>query len=381
MTQALKLARESIGQASPNPQVGCVLVRDGILLGQGAHHYANRDHAEIVALKQAAAAGHTSTEATAYVTLEPCSHHGRTGPCTDALIAAGIARCVVATTDPNPAVSGSGLAKMRAAGIEVLLGPGKQAARELNNAFAFFIQHQRPFVSLKAALSKDGRLAPAASSRQPNQPFWLTGPESRAEVQRLRHASDAILTGIGTVLADNPALTDRTGLPRRRPLQRIVVDSRLRIPLNCILVQTALERHATTGESDLWIFTTAASPPDKRTHLANLGVRITVIAESGEHGRIDLANVVNRLHDAQILSVLLEAGSALNGAFLDQKLVDRLILFYAPIELGPTSLAFAGEKYNPFDLESVLSHRQTQQFGPDACMSGLLHDPWIAEPD
>jgi diaminohydroxyphosphoribosylaminopyrimidine deaminase/5-amino-6-(5-phosphoribosylamino)uracil reductase len=182
------------------------------VIGEGAHIYDNLDHAEIVALKQAAARGLSTIGATAYITLEPCSHHGRTGPCADALIAAGIVRCVVATQDPNPRVSGQGIARLRAAGIAVTVGVLEQQARDLNDAFAHFIQHRTPFVTLKAALSVDGKLAPPPASRYPNQPRWLTGAAARYEVQLLRHASDAVLTGIGTVLADDPQLTDRSGM-------------------------------------------------------------------------------------------------------------------------------------------------------------------------
>src|ERR1700733_13400595 len=239
LSHALTLAREAPAFASPNPTVGCVLTLNSLIIGEGAHHYDTRDHAEIAALKQAAALGHSVRNATAYVTLEPCAHHGRTGPCADALIAARIARAVIATTDPNPLVSGQGIAKLRAAGIEVTIGTLQQQAQDLNDAFAHFIQLRTPFVTLKAALSADGKLAPAAVNRLPNQPHWLTSPAARHEVQLLRHASDAILTGIGTVLADNPARTDRTELPRRRPLLRVVLDTNLRTPLNSQLVLTA----------------------------------------------------------------------------------------------------------------------------------------------
>ena len=224
MQRALLLAEASAGLASPNPQVGCVLALNGEMIGEGAHHYDARDHAEIVALKQAAGAGRSAKGATAYVTLEPCSHQGRTGPCADALIAAGIARCYVATMDPNPAVAGRGIAKLLAAGIEVQVGLEQARARRLNEAFALSIQHGRPFVHLKSALSVDGRLAPL--ERTPGTPHWLTGLESREEVHLLRHGSDAMLTGIGTALADDPLLTDRSGLARRRkPLLRVVLDS------------------------------------------------------------------------------------------------------------------------------------------------------------
>src|SRR3984885_13676086 len=209
MELALGQAEQSVGLASPNPAVGCVLVRGDSVVGEGFHEFERRDHAEIVALKRA---GLQARGATAYVTLEPCSHHGRTGPCADALIAAGITRCVIATQDPNPQVSGQGIAKLRAANIEVTLGVLEQQARDLNDAFAHFIQHRTPFVTLKAALSVDGKLAPPPASRYPNQPHWLTGPAARYEVQLLRHDADAVLTGIGTVLADDPQLTDRSGM-------------------------------------------------------------------------------------------------------------------------------------------------------------------------
>src|SRR5437867_12845053 len=204
MQRALDLAAAAVGLASPNPQVGCVLVRanptgHAKIIGEGAHLYDNFDHAEIAALKNAAQRGLSTHGATAYVTLEPCSHHGRTGPCADALIAAGITRCVIATRDPNPVVSGQGIQKLRAANIEVTLGVLEQPARDLNDAFAHFIQHRTPFVTLKAALSVDGKLAPPPASRYPNQPFWLTGPAARYHVQLLRHASDAVLTGTATV--------------------------------------------------------------------------------------------------------------------------------------------------------------------------------------
>src|ERR1700722_7774405 len=289
MKRALKLAAETTALASPNPQVGCVLTQTPPsggtpkIIGEGAHLYANRDHAEIVALKQAAQRGFSTKGATAYVTLEPCSHHGRTGPCADALIAAGIRRCVVATQDPNPQVSGQGLAKLRAAGIDVNVGVLQQRARDLNDAFAHFIQHRTPFVTLKAALSVDGKLAPPATWRRPNQPHWLTGPAARYEVQLLRHAADAVLTGIGTVLADDPQLTDRSGLvgpnklPRRRPPPpRFTLDSQLRIPPSPQLVRSASNAYS-SGEPDLLILCGKTAPETKITALTNLGAQVETI--------------------------------------------------------------------------------------------------------
>ena len=224
LQRALELAREAAAFASPNPTVGCVLVRHGEIIGEGAHFYNERDHAEVAALKQAASQGFSPAGATAYVTLEPCAHQGRTGPCAVALLAAGITRCFIATVDPNPLVSGGGLLILRDGGVSIDVADPASAiansARRLNDAFAFSIQHGRPFVTLKAAVSLDGYLAPPSTSRVERKPHWLTGEAARADVQQLRHNSDAILTGIGTILADDPSLTDRTGRPRRRPLLR-----------------------------------------------------------------------------------------------------------------------------------------------------------------
>jgi len=366
MQRALRLASETTALTSPNPQVGCVLVREGSVLGEGAHLYDNYDHAEIVALKQASAHGHSVKGATAYVTLEPCSHHGRTGPCADALVAAGIARCVVATTDPNPLVSGRGIEKLRAANIEVTIGVLQQPARDLNEAFAHFMLTRTPFVTLKAALSSDGKLAPPPASRFPNQPYWLTGSAARHEVQRLRHASDAILTGIGTVLADDPQLTDRSGLPRRRPLLRVVLDTHLRTPLASQLVRSA--------NRDLLILTSASAPSAKIAELTSEGVEVETIPEHA--GRLSLPAVLATLAEHKILSVLLEGGSHLNGAFLRQNLVDKAVLFYAETELGDPAIPFAHGIESPFDFEGSLQRVTRKNFGSDTCVTGYLHDPW-----
>jgi diaminohydroxyphosphoribosylaminopyrimidine deaminase/5-amino-6-(5-phosphoribosylamino)uracil reductase len=382
MQRALDLAAATAALASPNPQVGCALVKDNKIIAEGAHLYENRDHAEIVALKQAAERGIDVAGATAYVTLEPCSHHGRTGPCADALAAARVARVVVATIDPNPQVSGEGVAKLRAAGIEVTVGTLQQPARDLNEAFAHFIQHRTPFVTLKAALSADGYLAPPSASRTANQPHWLTGPAARAEVQRLRHASDAILTGIGTVLADDPALTDRSGilgpggLPRRRPLLRVILDTHLRTPLDSQLLRTA--------NHDLLILTTPATPQEKTEKqkkieaLRESGAEVQTILEQAGH--LNLSAVLKALAERNVLSLLLECGSHLNGAFLTQDLVDKAVLFYSQTELGPQSLPFAEGIASPFLFQKSLQRTTRTTFGPsdkpDTCLTGYLHDPW-----
>ena len=362
MRLALELARGTVALASPNPQVGCVIVRDGRVVGEGAHRYADRDHAEIVALKQA---GGAARGATAYVTLEPCAHHGRTGPCADALIAAGVARVVAAAEDPNPLVAGQGFGKLRAAGAEVAVGVLQDEAREINDAFAHFIQHRRPFVTLKAALSANGYLAPPPATRTAAEPHWLTSLEARAEVQRLRHASDAVLTGIGTVLADDPALTDRTGFERRRRLLRVVMDRNLRIPIESSLV--------TTARGDVLVFAASTAPQEKLKELKTRGVDVEVLSAGDGVG-----SALRALAARDILSVLVEAGPHLNTALLQEGLVDKVILFRSLSELGAGSVQFANV-ITPEALEQRLARRTETRYGPDACVTGYLHYPWPKE--
>lgn len=339
MQRALELAQHSVGLASPNPTVGCVLVKDGMVVGVGRHEYDKKDHAEIVALRNA---GEAARGATAYVTLEPCCHTGRTGPCTNALIGAGVARVVAATTDPNPAVSGKGLEQLQAAGIEVTVGVLQSEARKLNDGFAKHIRTGLPFVTLKAGVSLDGRIAPAPGSAPRGTPVFLTGEKAREQVQEMRHATDAVITGINTVLQDDPHLTDRSGKPRRRPLLRVVLDSGLRIPLDSKLVRTA--------QNDLLIFSGVATTQRQQT-LEALGVRVERIpaAEVGTDqfafeaaGRtrpdrrsgVSLKAVMARLGELGILSAMLEAGGQLNASALNGGHVDKITLFYAPVFLG-----------------------------------------------
>jgi diaminohydroxyphosphoribosylaminopyrimidine deaminase/5-amino-6-(5-phosphoribosylamino)uracil reductase len=358
-----------------------VLLHGEHILGEGAHHYDAIDHAEIVALKQARAAGHDPHNATACVTLEPCAHHGRTGPCADALIAAGIARCIVATIDPNPLVRGQGLAKLTAAGVEVLLLPPDSAlaleARRLNDAFAFSIQHRRPFVTLKAALSGDGKLAPPPATRSTTAPHWLTGPAARADVQHLRHTSDALLTGIGTVLADDPELTDRTHLPRRRPLLRVILDSQLRTPLDSKLVRS-VAAHTSNTHNDLLILCSEAALSERESQLRALGADVLRLRSTAGH--IDLHAVLAALAQRQIRSVLAEAGSALNGSLLRAQLADRVILYYADHELGEPAIPFAEGFASPHALEQQLTSVERTSFPADTTedtrITGYLHDPW-----
>jgi diaminohydroxyphosphoribosylaminopyrimidine deaminase/5-amino-6-(5-phosphoribosylamino)uracil reductase len=375
LARALELARRAAGFAAPNPTVGCVLVDTAAnVLGAGAHIYVERDHAEIVALKQAASLGHNVRGATAYVTLEPCAHHGRTGPGADTVVVAGITRCVVATVDPNPLVRGAGLAKLRAGGVEVVIADGQleESARRLNDAFACFIQTRRPFVTLKAALSVDGKLAPPASVRRETAPHWLTGSAARVDAQWLRHGNAAILTGIGTVLADDPLLTDRTGQPRQ-PLLRVVLDSRLRTPLESKLVRSAA--------GDLLVVCSAEASDEREMQLRAAGAEVLRVA--GAEGRLDLPEMLEALGERGRTSVLLEAGSAVNAAFLCAGLVDRIVLYYAERELGLDALPFAEGFDSPYALQQRLTQVTRTSFPSDIApgaedvrVSGYLHDPW-----
>ncbi|MGH9675982.1 MAG: bifunctional diaminohydroxyphosphoribosylaminopyrimidine deaminase/5-amino-6-(5-phosphoribosylamino)uracil reductase RibD, partial [Candidatus Acidiferrum sp.] len=364
MEHALGLARKGIGLASPNPMVGCVVVRDGEIVGEGFHQYDWRDHAEIVALKTA---GEKARGATLYVNLEPCNHTGRTGPCTEAIIAAGVRRVVAAMEDPNLLNTGRGFERLRAAGIDVETSVLEDEARRTNEAFACWIRTKKPFVTLKSALTLDGQLAlpsvnkKSSTKRSRHQSStWITSEESRAEVHRMRHASDALLTGIGTILADNPLLTDRSGLPRRRRLLRVILDSNLRLSPKSRIVQTS--------EGDLLVFTAAPLKSTKAKKLACTGVEL--VRAKLKHGRIDLHAVLQELGRRDILSVLLEAGPKLNGAALVAGIVHKLFLFYAP--------RFSGENRVPFAIAPKLNlpslrHARAHQFGPDIAIEAYLH--------
>jgi diaminohydroxyphosphoribosylaminopyrimidine deaminase/5-amino-6-(5-phosphoribosylamino)uracil reductase len=365
MQHALALARKGIGLASPNPMVGCVIVHEGQIVGEGFHQYEWRDHAEIVALKSA---GEKARGATLYVTLEPCNHTGRTGPCTEAIIAAGVQRVVAAMEDPNPLTSGRGFERLRSAGIEVVTGIAEEEARRLNEAFACWIRTKKPFVTLKSAMTLDGQLAlPGGHQKfrredsKSKQHHWITSEESRAEVHRMRHASDALLTAIGTIHVDDPLLTDRSGLPRRRPLLRVVLDTKLTIRTESRIVKTA--------DNDVLVFTSRMLSPTRTRTLERAGVEIVRVRT--RNGRIDLDDVLSELNGRDILSVLLEAGPTLNGAALNAGIVHKLMLFYAPKIAGDTRVPFA---IAPKLKLPPLQNLRTHAFGPDFAVEGYLHD-------
>ncbi len=390
MRRALELARRGIGVTAPNPAVGCVLLdRAGQLAGEGWHEYELRDHAEIMALRAASRAEKDVRGGTAYVTLEPCSITGRTPPCSNALIEAGVGRVVAATIDPNPAVAGRGLAALRAAGIEASAGVCEDEARRLNEGFARWIQHRRPFVLMKVAMTLDARIAPppgAANDRSmalgwteehhvERAPYWITAEAAREAVQQLRWAADATLVGVDTVLADDPWLTDRSKQRRRRPLLRVVLDSGLRMPLDAKLVKTA--------QNDVVVFT--VSRDEARAHeLRRRGVRVEVLeAHSGEpdtlspttnwsQGRVPLDKVLLQLGKEDALMLLTETGTRLNTALLAAGLVDRLQLFIAPQIMGTDAVpAFRGLPQF-VDLRNM----EVKRHGNDLGLSSLLRDPW-----
>jgi len=357
MRLACELARDSMALAHPNPRVGAIIVRDGKKIGEGFHVYDKLDHAEIVALKQA---GPKARGATLYVTLEPCCTTGRTGPCTKAIIAAGIKRVFVGMEDPNPHVSGRGIKELKRAGIRVEASWYKTVPKWLNEDFAKWIRTGRPFVTLKSAMTLDGQIA-----LQPGRRTSLTGSVSQGHVQRLRHAADAVLTGIGTVLADDPLLTDRTGEPRRRRLLRAVLDSRLRLPLKSKLVKSA--------EGDVVVFTRRAPDSQKARTLREAGVE--VIQVSGRKGRVDLNKVLSELGRRQILGVLLEAGAELNGAALEAGLVDKMVLFYAPKIMGTGGVPFARIPAAKWFAKSPPLRNPHMLFShPDFLIEGYFHD-------
>ena len=363
MQRALELARRGIGVTSPNPAVGCVILDcAGQVIGEGWHEYDLLDHAEVVALKEARQhAANRLRGGTAYVTLEPCNHTGRTGPCTQALIDAGIKRVVAATGDPNPNVTGHGMEALRTAGVETALSVCENEARRINEGFARWIQHQRPFVLMKVAMTLDGRIAPPPGVHIPAQPYWITCEAARRAVQPLRWQADAVLTGVDTVLADDPHLTDRSGFRRRRALQRVILDSALRMPLNSKLVQSA--------NHDVILFT--VSEDGKRiAELRQRGVRVEVLP--AETGRVPLEAVLDKLGAEGILTLLTETGTRLNTALLAAGLVDRIHLFVSPQIMGSDAVpAFKGLA-PPVQMETM----EVERYDNDLGLCSLLRDPW-----
>jgi diaminohydroxyphosphoribosylaminopyrimidine deaminase / 5-amino-6-(5-phosphoribosylamino)uracil reductase len=377
LRRALDLARQGIGLASPNPYVGAVIVDpQGEMVGTGTYTYAGLKHAEIRALEQA---GDRARDATLYINLEPHSHQGRTPPCTDALIAAGIRRVVASTPDPNPKVAGRGFERLRAAGIQVEVGLVSAEACPLNEAFARYIRHGVPLVTLKSAMTLDGKIAPPpvpGLTRVAGTPAGgsITGEAARAHVHQQRHQNDAILVGVGTVLADDPLLTDRSGKPRRRPLLRVILDSNLRLPLQSRLVQSATNGDAFTD--DLLVFCSAREE-NKKAELEARGIRVEKLPPAAD-GRPDIHAILRRLGELEISSVMIEGGSTVNGVALASGIVDKVFLYYAPrIMAGAGSVPFAtGAAFQQTDNIPRVKDLHLHQFGDDFAVEGYLRDPY-----
>jgi diaminohydroxyphosphoribosylaminopyrimidine deaminase/5-amino-6-(5-phosphoribosylamino)uracil reductase len=347
MLRALELARNGFYTTDPNPRVGCVIVKDGLIIAEGWHAQAGQAHAEVDALSKLASP-EQPRGATAYVTLEPCSHHGRTGPCCDALIAAGVGRVVVAMQDPNPLVAGNGLRKLREAGVEVVCGVLEADANQLNRGFIKRMQTGLPFIISKLAMSLDGRTALANGQSQ-----WITSPQSRQDVQRFRAESSAILTGIDTVLADDPSLNARVDFAAKQPF-RVVLDSQLRMPVTAKMLQIP-------GET--WLIT-ANADPDKQQPLLDAGCKI--FQQNGVDGRIDLEQVFKLLAAQQINQVWVEAGATLNGSLLSSGLVDEWLIYMAPCVLGDQGRGlFHLPTLQAMRDKILLQLTDARQIGPD----------------
>ena len=375
MRRALNLARQGIALASPNPRVGAVVVdREGNTVGEGMYTYDGLKHAEVLALEQA---GEKARGSTVYVNLEPCSHQGRTGPCAEALVRAGVARVVAAIEDPNPQVQSRGFQVLRSAGIEVNVGVAADEARTLNEAFARHVRTRLPLVTLKTAMTLDGRIAPppgesvnptALGAGTPTG-GWITSEIARAHVQELRHAADAIMVGVGTVIADDPLLTDRTGQARRRPLLRVVVDSRLRLPFDSRIVKTC--------HNDVLVFCSFAEEK-RKAELQERGIRVEQIALGTRDGRPDLEAIVRRLGELDIISLVIEGGALVNGAALVTGIVDKVFFYYAPkILAGSGSVPFAaGPGFPRMSEAAAVKNFRILRFGEDFAVEGYIRDPW-----
>ena len=375
LQRALELAREGIGLTSPNPCVGAVLVdSEGRVAGEGSHTFAGIKHAEVLALEQA---GEKARGGILYVNLEPCSHQGRTGPCADAVIAAGVRRVVACMQDPNPLVAGKGFERLRNAGISVASGILEEEAKVLNEAFAKYIRHHTPLVTLKAAMTLDGKIAPPPSESHHSTALggggatggWVTSEIARAHVQQLRHQNDAIMVGVGTIIADDPLLTDRSGLPRRQPLLRVIVDSRLRLPPQSRVVKTA--------KDDVLVLCSFAEEKRKR-ELQNQGIRVEQVQVGVGDGRPDMRGIAQRLGKMEITSLLVEGGAMINGAALASGIVDKVFLYYAPKILGGMgSVPFAtGVGFDRMSDAAHVKAIKLHRFGEDFAVEGYLRDPY-----
>ncbi len=359
MQRALDLAAQALGRTNPNPMVGAVIVKDGQTVGEGYHHQAGTPHAEIHALNQA---GELARGATLYVTLEPCSHFGRTPPCADAVISAGVAKVVIATLDPNPRVAGDGLRKLTAAGIEVEVGILEPEARRLNQVFFKYIQTGRPYVALKTAMTLDGKIAASSGDSR-----WVTGESSRHYVHQLRNTHDAILAGIGTVLKDDPLLNTRLDAENKKDPVRIIIDGSLQLPLNSNIARTA-ERQKTV------LFCSNKSNPKLQLKLESQGLEI--ISLDCDPELVPLETVLDIMGDMGICSLLVEGGGEINAYLLENNLVDKCYWFVAPKLVGgrsaPSPVGGRGQALmgDALELQSI----ELQRFDRDILITGYFKE-------
>lgn len=352
MKRVLRLARQGEGRTSPNPMVGAMVVREDVLIGKGYHRKAGEPHAEVLALEEA---GERARGATLYVNLEPCTHYGRTPPCVPRVIEAGVKRVVIGMRDPNPRVAGRGISTLSEAGLEVNVGILEEECRELNEAFCKYIVKKEPFVILKAAMTLDGKIATRNGDSK-----WISSDASRQWVHRLRNAVDGVVVGIGTVLRDDPRLTARVK-GGRNPL-RIVLDSRLSIPESAHVIGD--------DPSRLIVATTEASSPRKRLELERKGVQVEVL--DSRNGRVDLRSFLSTMGAREITSLLVEGGKEVNGAFLDEGLVDKLILFIAPKLVGDGEAlpVFGGKGVSRVSDAIQVKDMRVQRLGGDLMVIG-----------
>lgn len=357
MRRALDLAARARGRTSPNPMVGAVLVKDGQLIGEGFHAYAGSDHAEVAALRDA---GPAARGATLYVSLEPCSHYGRTPPCVEQILQAGIRRVVAACEDPNPAVSGKGIAALRAAGLSVDVGVLAEEAERLNEAFFTHVRTGRPFVTLKVAASLDGKIATRTGESR-----WITGESARRRVHQLRNEMDAVLVGIGTVLRDDPLLTTRLGIADQRDPIRVVVDNLARLPLRAKAVNRASTAPTILAVSQM-------APRTKLEALEREGVQVIVVESSPR--RVSLERLIEALGKRGILSVMIEGGAEINASALREGVVDKVLVFLAPILIGgkSTPTAVGGDGIESLTQAVRLRDVRIERFDGDILVEGYI---------
>ncbi len=355
MWMALDLARQGRGRTNPNPMVGAVVVQGSEVVGSGYHQAAGTPHAEIIALQKA---GEKAKGATLYVNIEPCSHHGRTGPCSEAIIKAGISRVVAAIEDPNPLVRGGGFARLTEAGIKVKEGILAEKAEQLNEVFIKYITTGLPFVGVKVAMSLDGKIA-----TKKGESHWITGEKARQFVHRLRDQSDVIMVGIETVIKDNPRLTTRFEGGGGKDPTRVVVDSTARLPLDARVVESS-------SSAKTILAVTEQSPPDKRRALENRGIEVLVLPS--KEGRVDLKALMKELAARELSAVLVEGGGTLNYSLLDQNLIDKLFIFIAPLIIGgrESPTAFSGSGVSDLGKAWSVDRLEMKQFDKDLLLIG-----------